>query len=243
MRFLSDKVGHCLLPLHFSGSASQRPSLPCISREYPMRKRLLAVLPCLALALLANCTAAQAQTDPASLPARDAHQGLLVTVDPYLSADRYKEKFGKHTPYEAGVAAIEVYFKNDTAAPLKIDLDTIRLLIAAPGEPKQKIESLAPDYVADLVLLNGESDIAVTARRLPLPLPGGVPKSGKGKEWDEFASELRSLALSSDVLRPQRHVPRIPLLRCRPQICMAHRSAPPDPRRFLHARSQSPFLL
>jgi hypothetical protein len=165
-----------------------------------MRKRLLAVLPCLALALLAGGHAAHAQTDPASLPARDEHQGLLVTVDPYVSADRYKDKFGKHTPYEAGVAALEVYFRNDTASPLKIDLDAIRLLIAAPGDAKQKIEPLAPDYVADLVLLNGK--VNATARRLPLPLPGGVPKSGKGKAWDEFAAELRSMALSSDVLAP-----------------------------------------
>jgi hypothetical protein len=171
-----------------------------ISPGYPMRKWLLALIPGLSLVLLAGCYIAHAQTDPASLPARDAHQGLLVTVDPYVSADRYKDKFGKHTPYEAGVAALEVYFRNDTAAPLKIDLDTIRLLIAAPGETKQKIEPLTPDYVADLVLLKDKAN--PRQRRLPLPLPGGAPKSGKGKEWDAFAGELRSMALSSDVLAP-----------------------------------------
>jgi len=171
-----------------------------ISPGYPMRKRLFAVLAGLILALLTRVYSARAQTDPASLPARDAHQGLLVTVDPYISADRYKDKFGKHTPYEAGVAALEVYFRNDTAAPLKVDLETIRLLIAAPGEAKQKIEPLTPDYVADLVLLKDRAN--PRQRRLPLPLPGGVPKSGKGKEWDEFAAELRSIALSSDVIAP-----------------------------------------
>lgn len=165
-----------------------------------MRKQLFALLSCSALMLLASTYVAQAQTDPASLPARDAHQGLLVTVDPYVSTDRYKEKFGKHTPYEAGVAALDVYFRNDTAAPLKIDLDTIRLLIAAPGDAKQKIEPLAPNDVADLVLLKDKANPKM--RRLPLPLPGAVPKSGKGKEWDEFSAELRSMALSSDVLAP-----------------------------------------
>lgn len=165
-----------------------------------MRKRPLAILPCLALVLLLGGHTAHAQTDPASLPARDEHQGLLVTVDPYVSKDRYKDKFGKHTPFEAGVVALEVYFRNDTAAPLKIDLDAIRLLIAAPGDTKQKIEPLTPNDVADLVLLNGK--VNATQRRLPLPLPGGVPKSGKGKEWDEFAAELRSMALSSDILAP-----------------------------------------
>ena len=54
--------------------------------------------------------------------------------------------------------------------------------------------------MADLVLLNGK--VNPTARRLPLPLPGHVPKSGKGKAWDEFAGELRTMALSSDVLAP-----------------------------------------
>src|SRR4029077_7259020 len=44
--------------------------------------------------------ATAAPPDPASLPARDSHQGLLVAADPFTSADRYREKFGKHTPYE-----------------------------------------------------------------------------------------------------------------------------------------------
>ena len=171
-----------------------------ISPVYPMRKQLLAILPGLALALLATSHEARAQTDPASLPAHDVHQGLLVAVDPYIPADRYKSKFGKHTPFEAGVVALEVYFRNDTAAPLKIDLDAIRLLISAPGDPKQKLEPLAPDYVADLVLLKGK--VNPRPNRLPLPLPGGAVKSGKGKDWDEFAGELRSMALSSDVLAP-----------------------------------------
>ena len=158
--------------MRFTLSPRQRPWMRRISPVYPMRKQLLAILPGLALALLATSHEARAQTDPASLPAHDVHQGLLVAVDPYIPADRYKSKFGKHTPFEAGVVALEVYFRNDTAAPLKIDLDSIRLLISAPGDPKQKLEPLAPDYVADLVLLKGK--VNPRPNRRPLPLPGGA---------------------------------------------------------------------
>src|SRR5690242_700669 len=81
-----------------------------------------------ALWLGAPAAAAQGQTstpakagsaDPAALPTtRDSHQGLLVAADPYTSSDRYKEKFGKHTPYEGGLIAIDLFFRNDNDLPI-----------------------------------------------------------------------------------------------------------------------------
>ena len=144
---------------------------------------------------------AQSQTDPNSLPAKDSHQSLLIAADPYLSADRYKARFGnKHTPYDAGILALEVYARNDNDKPIRVNLDTVTLVIAAPGQSRQKLAPVAPEEVADRVLLKTPRD--VRAPRLPLPLPGGVPKKSKGKEWDEFATELRAVSLSSDVLPP-----------------------------------------
>lgn len=144
---------------------------------------------------------ARAQTDPNSLPARDSHQSLLVAADPYLSADRYKARFGsKHTPHDAGILAIEVYARNDNDKPIQINLDTVSLVISAPGQQRQKLAAMVPEEVADRILLKTPRDPRPS--RLPLPLPGGVPNKSKGKEWNELATELRSVALSSDVLPP-----------------------------------------
>jgi hypothetical protein len=153
------------------------------------------------LCIAAGITA-RAQNDPASLPARDVHQGLLVAVNPYLSAERYKAKFGKHTPYEAGIVALEVFFRNDNDVPLRLDLKTVRLLIGAPGESRQRLDPLSPEDVADRVLLKPSKD--PSQQRPRIPLPGTVGRgSGRDKNWEEFAATLRSAAMSTDVLPPR----------------------------------------
>jgi hypothetical protein len=146
------------------------------------------------------CAPVRAQTDPNSLRAKDAHQGLLIAADPYTTADRYKARFGKHTPYDAGILALEIYARNDNDKPIQINLDSVSLVIGPPNQHRQKIAAVAPEDVADRVLLKRPRD--VKAQRLPLPLPGGVLNKNKGKEWNEFATELRAVALSSDVFPP-----------------------------------------
>ncbi len=94
--------------------------------------------------LLAASLAVRAQTDPASLPARDAHQGLLVAVNPYVSAEQYKAKFGKHSPYEGGVLAIDVYFRNDNDSPIRVNLQTVRLRIGQPGGSRRRLDPISP---------------------------------------------------------------------------------------------------
>jgi hypothetical protein len=159
-------------------------------------------------ALSLTVTAAHAQTsattartgspDPASLPARDSHQGLLVAADPYTSADRYKEKFGKHTPYEGGIIAIDVFFRNDNDSPIRINLKTMQLLMAPPGESHQHLEPLLPEDVADRVLAKPEKD---PTPRFPVPRVG-PPPSKHDKNWEEFAGIVRSASLSTDLLPP-----------------------------------------
>jgi hypothetical protein len=165
-----------------------------------MLNRVLALTLWLALLVLPASIAVHAQTDPASLPAHDSHQGLLVGVNPYVSAQRYKDKFGKHTPYEAGILALEVYFRNDNDSPIRVNLDTVRLVISEPGESRQRLEPLSAEEVADGVLLKPAQDPSQRRRRFPLP--GAGVKTGRDKNWDELAGTLRSALMSSEVLPP-----------------------------------------
>jgi hypothetical protein len=142
------------------------------------------------------------QKDPASLPARDSHDGLLVAVDPWTNAAQYKARFKKHTPMDAGVVALDVYFRNDTDKLIRINVDRIRLIYAPPDGDRQKLFPLAPEDVADLVLHPGSAkDPSAPRPRLPIPIPRG-PKKGHGKEYDELAAALEAAALQTDVIGP-----------------------------------------
>ena len=141
------------------------------------------------------------QKDPASLPARDSHDGLLVAADPWVDAAAYKAKFKKKTPIDAGVAAIDVYFRNDTDKLIRIDLDSIRLVYAPPDADRQKLLPLAAQDVADLILHPGSSKNP-SVPRTRLPLPGRGPKKSRGKDWDELTASLEAAALQTDVVGP-----------------------------------------
>lgn len=143
---------------------------------------------------------AHAQVDPNSLAAHDLHQGLLVAADPYTSSTRYKDKFGKRTPYDAGVLSLDVYFRNDGDSPIRVNLSTVRLLMGEPGGQRQKLEPLSPEDVADVVLLKPGKE--PSARRLPLPLPGGMPRPPRDKNWQALASVLRASAMTSEIIAP-----------------------------------------
>jgi hypothetical protein len=154
----------------------------------------------LSWALSCTPTIARAQQiDPATLAAHDLHQGLLVAVDAYTSAARYRDKFGKRTPYDSGVLALDVFFRNDGNSPIRVNLGTIRLLIGEPGGTRQKLEPLSSEDVADLVLLKPAKDPA-TQRRFPLPGTGVKPN--RDKNWEAFASIVRSAAMTSEIVAP-----------------------------------------
>ena len=81
-----------------------------------------------------------------SLPTRDAHQNLTVVADPYLRAARYsKEVFGKDSFYNAGIVAIDVYFRNDNDVPIRLNPGTIQLVISQPGQDRQRLGPLSPE--------------------------------------------------------------------------------------------------
>src|SRR5207245_7302349 len=115
----------------------------------PARIHLLFMALCLGSAAAHGQTSTAppktSSADPASLSARDSHQGLLIAADPYTSVNRYKEKFGKHTPYEGGIIAIELFLRNDNESPIRLNLKTMQLLMSAPGESRQRLEPLSPE--------------------------------------------------------------------------------------------------
>jgi hypothetical protein len=142
-------------------------------------------------------TSAKSSVDPASLQAHDSHQGLLIAVDPYTSADRYKERFSKRSPYEGGLIAIDVFFRNDNDLPIRVNLKTMQLLIGAPGESRQRLDPLSPEEVADRVLTK-EKD---PTPRFPIPRVG-APSPKHDKNWEEFAGSVRGVSLGTDLLPP-----------------------------------------
>ena len=195
----------------YLGTQRQRLTRPCISRSDSMRARIYLTSARLCLLLLPavflGAAASHAQTpaesaraglvDPSSLPARDTHQGLLIAADPYTSANRYKERFARHTPYEGGILAIELFFRNDNDLPIRINLKTMQMLIGAPGESRQRLDPLSPEDVADRVLAKPKDPTP----RFPVPRIG-PPPTKHDKNWEEFAGVLRSAALSTDLLPP-----------------------------------------
>jgi hypothetical protein len=148
-----------------------------------------------ALAAIVACAPAHAQSDPASLPAHDSHQNLLVAVQPWLDAAQYKARFGKQNPYGAGIVALDVYFRNDNDSPVKVDLSTVRLVVGEGGDDPQHIEPLTPDDAADTVLLTGP-------RPAKPSLPSIYPKGGHDKQWTALDDALRAASLSSDLIPP-----------------------------------------
>ncbi len=151
-----------------------------------------------ALLLFLGVLPVRAQSDPTSWPARDAHEGLLITADPYQDALRSKARFGKKTPYEAGIVAIEVFLHNDNLQAIRVGLESIRLLVAPGGSQRQRLEPLAIEDVVDRILNKGGPNPTVPRR----PLPRREPKPGRSKEWKELETTLRFLALEMDVVPP-----------------------------------------
>ena len=135
--------------------------------------------------------------DPASLRTRDSHQDLTVVADPYLAPQRYKGVFGKKSPFEAGIVAIQMYFQNDNDVPIRVNPGTIELVISQPGVERQHLGALSPEEVANRTLLHTR-----VSGRSPFPWPGSVSGTGRSKEWTEMVDSLHSVAMSTDVFPP-----------------------------------------
>lgn len=190
---------------------SARPSATSASLPYPYpfafffsrsrpRPAIAAPLVLAGLYLaLAGGTLAQ-RIDPATLPARDTHEGVTVAADPYTDPQRSKERFGKKHPYQAGLLAVEVVMHNGTTRPIRVNLDAIRLLLDPPGNSRQRLVPLDLETVIEKILHKERGGPNPTVSRLPIPRP---PKADRSKEWRQVEASLAPYLFTYDILPPQ----------------------------------------
>jgi hypothetical protein len=152
----------------------------------------------LGAALATALPQAPPQTDPATLPARDVHQGLLIAADPYTDEARSKAKFGKKNPVDSGILALDVYLRNDTDQPIQVNLDRIRLMLAVPGNERQRIEPLSTGEAAERIVNKKGPDVSMS--RTPFPGTGSV--KGSSKDVRKMEEIIKPLALSGGVVSP-----------------------------------------
>jgi len=163
-----------------------------------MRKLLASLLPAAVLfSMTVPLTAQQSNTLHGTI--QESHEGVTIIVDPWTTASRYKEKFSKKSPYSAGVIALHVTFRNDTAESIRIDLQHIRLTVLLSEDNRQELDPLTADDVADVVILknNGKDP---TSKRIPIPIPLGKPPVQRDKNWTEFRDACQNAAVPSTVL-------------------------------------------
>jgi len=158
---------------------------------------LASLLPFGAVLAQSNSTA-PAATGSAALP-QDQHAGLTVSVDPYPDARRAKEKFGKSAnPVPAGILPVDVYFKNDTAHPMRVNLQTVQLEVQSAGEQHQYLDWLTIGQVANMIRHPHGNPGAPSARRFPV----GIPLPRKDKKVDTIMDDLKPFALDSNIVPP-----------------------------------------
>ena len=156
----------------------------------------------LALLPVSASTPVGPQQQPTSPPLKtatlDSHDGLTVAADPWLSASRYKSTFPKKSPFEAGVLAIKMNFRNDSDDSIKIGIERIRLNLTFDENNRQDLPALSSELLADAVLhpkLKGTSK-----PRLPIPLPSSP--GGRDKHWQEYQKLAEDAGLHASVIAP-----------------------------------------
>jgi len=163
----------------------------------PMRKLTLILAFLAAPSLVAQKGASQ---QPASLKTAslESHEGMTITARPWTDSALYKEKFPKKSPFAAGVAAVQVAFRNDSNDSMKINLERIRLNVSLSEEDRQSLYPLTSEQAADVITHPGSKN--VTMKRLPIPLGG--PKVGHDKKWVEVEKSLNDAGVQASVVAP-----------------------------------------
>jgi hypothetical protein len=163
----------------------------------PMRKLTLILAFLAAPSLLAQKSGSQ---QPSSLKTAslESHEGMTITARPWTDPAPYKEKFPKKSPFEAGIAAVQVVFRNDSDDSLKVNLERIRLNVSLSEEDHQSLYPLTSEQAADVITHPGSKN--VTAKRLPIPLGG--PKVGHDKKWVEVERSLSDAGVQASVVAP-----------------------------------------
>ncbi len=153
-----------------------------------------------AMSFQATSSQSPSQKDPTKLPARDAHQDLLVAADPWITAEEYKARFPKENPFDYGIMAIDVYFKNDGALPVRINLSTIRMTIVHKQSANEELPPLSSNDVANY-MLGGKNNGKNPAKGSKLPIPIR-PSDKSAKKVQEMADVLHAVQLQTDLVPP-----------------------------------------
>ena len=120
---------------------------------------------------------------------------------PWTVPSQYKEKFPKKSPFDGGVLAVQVNFRNDSGESLRVNLDKIRLNVQIDEDNRQEVPSLTPEQLADAALKPKTKDpTASRGPRLPVPLPS--KKGGRDKHWDELEKEADNAPVPTSVVSP-----------------------------------------
>jgi hypothetical protein len=156
----------------------------------------------LALFMLSTKPPTSAQQQSASKPitttSLDSHEGLTIAADPWLSAERYKQAFPKKSPYAAGVLAIKVTLRNDSAESIKVRIERIRLNLSFDDNNRQELPALTSEQLADAVL---HPRVKSPSRpRIPLPLPSS--SGGRDKNWEQYQKLAEDNGLHASVVAP-----------------------------------------
>jgi hypothetical protein len=165
-------------------------------------RNLLAALLATALGLSVaaqNPSPEPAKPTPLKASFTDTHEGMSIGVEPWTQAIAYKQKFPKKSPFSGGVVALQMTFRNESDESIKIDVQSIRLILLIGEDNRQELSPLTAEDVADAVLLsnNGKDP---TQRRNPLPIPVGKPRPSRDKNWTELKEACQNAAVPSSVV-------------------------------------------
>jgi hypothetical protein len=171
----------------------------------PMRKvrNLLGIVSLLGCGLIAGrMTLAQSAapagkaTPGADLLPRDQHEGMTISVDSYSDAKRSKEKFGKADPVPVGILPVDVFLKNATTQPIRIDMESVQLDVHFENGQHQDIDWLPVSEVARMIA-HPKGAANPHARRFPI----GV-ETGADTKTDKIIELLRPFALDVSIIPP-----------------------------------------
>jgi len=173
---------------------------------YNLMRNLLAAVMTTAFSLSVaaqNPSQEEAKSTPMKASFVDTHEGMSIGVEPWTQASAYKQKFPKKSPFSGGVVALQLTFRNDSDESIKIDVQSIRLLLLIGEDNRQELSPLTAEDVADTVLLtnNGKDP---TQRRNPLTIPVGKPRQSRDKNWTELKEACQNAAVPSSVVAAHR---------------------------------------
>jgi hypothetical protein len=136
-----------------------------------------------------------ADADPTADLQRDSHNGLTVMGNPLTDAERSKSIFGKADPVTIGILPVEVFLKNDSQQPIRVDIDSIQLTVH-PSRGRMDLDWLSADDVA-LMIAHPEGIAPSNPRRV-----AGIPVPTNDKKAQKFAEQLRPLTLDGEIVPP-----------------------------------------